>query len=130
MSIEHKQYPRFRVGARIEHFILMVTFTILTVTGLPQKFAMEPISQTMIELMGGIELVRIIHHWSAFFLTVGSVYHLFTSAYRIYVKREYMRMLPEMKDLHDLIGTVRRSISWMYRSMVLFVLSLVRTGSL
>lgn len=110
MSTEQKQYPRFRIGARIEHFILMVTFTLLTVTGLPQKFAMEPISQTMIELMGGIELVRIIHHWSAFFLTVGSVYHLFTSAYRIYVKREYMRMLPEMKDLHDLIGTVRHNL--------------------
>lgn len=108
---KYEQYPRFRIGARIEHFILMVTFTILGVTGLPQMFALDsPIARAMIDLMGGIEFIRIIHRWAAFFLVIGSVYHIFTSAYRFFVKRERMQMAPEKKDLTDLIGYVRYNL--------------------
>lgn len=106
-----KQYPRFRIGARIEHFILMVTFTVLAVTGIPQIFSLESgVARTMIELMGGIELVRIIHRWAAFFLVAGSVYHVFTSAYRLYVKRERPRMALNRQDLTDAITYVRYNL--------------------
>lgn len=111
MSNEGKQYPRFRIGARIEHFILMVTFTVLAVTGLPQMFSLESaVARSMIDLMGGIELVREIHRWAAFFLVAGSVYHVFTSAYRLYVKRERPRMMLNRQDLVDLIGFVRYNL--------------------
>ena len=63
-----KQYPRFRTMARIEHAILMVSFTILAITGLPQKYALESWAEWMINAMGGIELTRIIHRWSAIFV--------------------------------------------------------------
>ena len=105
-----KQYPRFRTMARIEHAILMVSFTILAVTGLPQKYAVQNWAQWMIDIMGGIEFVRIIHRWSAVLLVVGSIYHLFTSAYRLFVKRERMRMLPVKQDLQDLIQTVKHNL--------------------
>lgn len=108
MSEKQELYPRFRLGARIEHFILMTTFTVLAITGLPQMFSLEsPIARTMIELMGGIQTVRIIHRWAAFFLVVGSVYHVFTSAYRLYVKHERPRVMFEKKDLFDLINYLR-----------------------
>jgi cytochrome b subunit of formate dehydrogenase len=104
-------YPRFRLGARIEHFITMTTFTILSITGLPQMFSLtSPIARGMIELMGGIEDVRIIHRWAAFFLILGSVYHIFTSAYRLYVKRERPRMVPVKKDLFDAINQLRYNV--------------------
>jgi cytochrome b subunit of formate dehydrogenase len=64
----------------------------------------------MIGLMGGIELVRVIHRWAAFILVVGSVYHIFTSAYRFFVKRERMRMIPVKQDLYDLVNTVRYNL--------------------
>jgi cytochrome b subunit of formate dehydrogenase len=110
MITETKYYPRFRPGARIEHAVLMVSFTVLAVTGLPQKFATSSLAENSIALMGGIETVRIIHHWAAFVLVVGSVYHLFTSAYRIFVKNERMRMLPELRDLVDMVNTVRHNL--------------------
>lgn len=109
---EEKQYPRFRTMARIEHAILMVSFTVLTITGLPQKYALQGWAEWMINVMGGIELVRIIHRWSAIILVVGSIYHMFTSAYRFFVKRERMRMLPEKKDLQDLIQTVKHNLGF------------------
>jgi cytochrome b subunit of formate dehydrogenase len=110
MITETKHYPRFRIGARIEHFVLMVSFTILAITGLPQKYASATWGDNLIALMGGIEAVRLIHHWSAIALVGGSVYHLFTSAYRIFVKRERMRMLPEMQDARDLVNSVRHNL--------------------
>lgn len=102
-----KQYPRFRVGARIEHIILLTSFTVLAITGLPQKYATSNWGEAMIGAMGGIDLVRIIHHYAAFFLTVGSVYHLFTAAYRLFVKREQMRIMLRLQDARDLWDWVR-----------------------
>ncbi|MDT8305344.1 MAG: cytochrome b/b6 domain-containing protein [Anaerolineae bacterium] len=108
---KQKVYPRFRLGARIEHFITMTSFTILAITGLPQMFSLtSPIARGMIELMGGIQQVRVIHRYAAFALVAGSVYHLFTSLYRLYVKRERPRMMPVKKDLFDAINLVRYNL--------------------
>ncbi len=107
---EQQQFPRFRVGARIEHVILLVSFTILGLTGLPQKYVESDIGAWMVNLMGGIETVRIIHRWAAFLLIAGSIYHLLTAFYRMYVKRERMRILLDLKDAYDARDTVLHNI--------------------
>lgn len=107
---EQEQFPRFRIGARIEHVVLLVSFTILCVTGLPQKYVETGIGTGMINLMGGIDTVRIIHRWSAFLLIAGSIYHLLTAFYRMYVKRERMRVLPDLKDVYDTRDTVLHNL--------------------
>lgn len=112
MSKNDKQYPRFRLGARIEHAILMITFTLLAVTGLPQKYAFSSFAQSMVEAMGGIEQTRMIHRVAAFFLVVGSIYHLFTSAYRFFVKHERMQMIPGRSDLQDMLHTIRFNLGF------------------
>jgi len=109
---KEEMYIRFRLMARIEHFILLVTFTILAITGLPQKYATVPWAIAMIEGMGGIELVRIIHRVAAFALVLGSVYHLFTSAYRLFVKRERMRMALSLQDFWDVVNTLRHNLGF------------------
>ena len=106
------EYPRFRLMARIEHMTLLVSFTILCLTGLPQKFPFSPVSQGLIQLLGGIEVARMIHRWAAVVLVLGTVYHLLTSAYRLFVKREDMRMLPELKDGYDLRDTVAYNLGF------------------
>ncbi|MFO7661652.1 MAG: cytochrome b/b6 domain-containing protein, partial [Chloroflexota bacterium] len=105
-AIGRGEYPRFRLMARIEHMLLLVSFTILALTGLPQMFPFSPLSQGLIEIMGGIEAVRLIHRWAAIVLILGSIYHLMTSAYRLFVRRERMRMMPDLKDAADLRDTV------------------------
>ncbi|MCA9953508.1 MAG: cytochrome C [Ardenticatenaceae bacterium] len=110
VSHEDKQYPRFRTMARIEHAILMISFTVLALTGLPQKYALQAWAEWMIQAMGGIEFIRIVHRWAAIMLVVGSIYHLFTSAYRFFVKRERMRMLPVKQDALDLLQTIKHNL--------------------
>lgn len=112
MSKQTKQYPRFRLAARIEHAILLVSFTTLGVTGLPQKYATAEWAINMIRAMGGIEFVRVVHRYAAFILVVGSFYHLFTSAYRFFVKRERMSMVPTWQDARDAWDTVRHNLGF------------------
>jgi cytochrome b subunit of formate dehydrogenase len=92
------EHPRFRLMARIEHMVLLITFIVVCLTGLPQKFPFSSISTGLIDLLGGIETVRYIHRWAAVILVLGSVYHLLTSSYRLFVRRERMRMLPDIKE--------------------------------
>ncbi|MFN2189818.1 MAG: formate dehydrogenase subunit gamma [Candidatus Promineifilaceae bacterium] len=103
-------FPRFRLGARIEHFILLSSFIILGTTGLPQKYAETNVGEWMINAMGGIEAVRTIHHYAAFLLVAGAIYHLFTGAYRFFVKRERMRMVPDLKDVTDMRDTIKYNL--------------------
>ena len=105
-----QDYPRFRLMARIEHLLLLVSFTILAFTGLPQMYAESPISQWIINALGGIETIRIVHRWSAMVLVLGTVYHLITSTYRLFVRHERNRMLPRKKDVLDLSQWVRFNI--------------------
>jgi len=107
---KEKQYTRFRVGARIEHIILLVSFTILAITGLPQRYAQYELAQNLINFMGGIEAVRLIHRYAAFALVSGAFFHLFAGGYRIYVRRERNRMIPDLKDITDLADFVKYNV--------------------
>ena len=106
------EYPRFRLMARTEHMLLLLSFTILCLTGLPQKFPFSPVSQGLIALLGGIEVARMIHRWAAIVLILGSIYHLLTASYRLFVKHEDMRMLPDLKDGIDLRDTVAYNLGF------------------
>jgi cytochrome b subunit of formate dehydrogenase len=105
-------YPRFRLGARIEHFILLSSFIILGITGLPQKYAETNMGEWMISAMGGIETIRLIHRWAALFLAAGAIYHLFTGSYRFFVKHERMLMVPDLKDATDMRDTIKYNLGF------------------
>ena len=64
-ATRQESYVRFRLSDRIEHFILLTSFTILGVTGIPQMFANTGWGVTLINLMGGIEFIRIVHRVAA-----------------------------------------------------------------
>lgn len=91
-------YTRFDVFQRIEHFILILSFTTLAVTGLPQKYALNAVSQFVISLFGGIESTRVIHRIAAAIFLLQSVYHIVVAIYKIYVKNRPADMVPGVKD--------------------------------
>ena len=101
MSSAQHQYHRFNIFQRSEHIILLLSFTVLAITGLPQMYAQQPWATAMILGMGGIETVRIVHRVSAVLLILGTIYHFVAVAYRIYVKRVALTMLPGMQDVKD-----------------------------
>lgn len=96
-----KTYQRFSVARRIEHWVLFVSFTLLAVTGLIQKFNQVGISLTLISTFGGIEAVRIIHRIAATIMMLEVIYHIIDLAYRLFVLRTEWSMLPGVGDLKD-----------------------------
>ncbi len=94
-------YERFSLTQRIEHIIMLTSFTVLAVTGLPQKYPLNGISQWIVWLFGGIENLRSIHHIAAIALVLVSVYHVLMLGYDLYVKRVRMSMLPGFQDAKD-----------------------------
>ncbi|HAD06800.1 MAG TPA: hypothetical protein DCE76_06535 [Anaerolineaceae bacterium] len=101
MSENQKTYTRFAIAQRIEHIVLIISFTTLAVTGLVQKFAQSPISISIIAALGGIEMTRIIHRTASVVFLVQAIYHLVVIGYKLYVERKEASMLPGFKDLQD-----------------------------
>ncbi|MBI5929624.1 MAG: hypothetical protein HY862_09965 [Chloroflexi bacterium] len=55
MSENSAIVQRFSPRQRFEHFVLIVAFVGLVLTGLPQKYADHNWAQTLVKLLGGIE---------------------------------------------------------------------------
>ena len=96
-----RTYIRFPLARRIEHIIMLSSFTILGLTGLPQKFSTSPISIAFVGLLGGIENLRLIHHTAAIVMMFGTAWHILMFGYLAYVRRSRMSMLPSIQDLKD-----------------------------
>jgi cytochrome b subunit of formate dehydrogenase len=94
---------RFTVPQRVEHFFLAVSFTALGLTGLVQKFGLNPFSESLINLMGGIEMTRVIHRAAAIVFALLGVYHCIAVGHKLFVRRVRMTMLPVPKDAADAV---------------------------
>ena len=105
MSTEKKTYIRFGVARRIEHFILILSFTTLGLTELIQKYALNDISLWLVSAMGGITMVRIIHRIAATVFVLEGVYHLVHLGYLLYVQKKEATMVPTIKDAKDALQT-------------------------
>ena len=101
MSTKTNSYERFPLARRIEHFTMLLSFTTLGLTGLPQKFPTAALSIAFVNLLGGIENLRTIHHFAAIIMMLGTVWHLLVFGYMAYVRRIRLSMLPSLKDAKD-----------------------------
>ncbi len=93
-----ERFERFTPSDRVEHWVQVVSFTVLAITGLVQKWPELGLTNTIIGWLGGIELVRLIHHVSAAVLLLAVIYHVGTAGYRLFVKREGKLMYPTLQD--------------------------------
>lgn len=96
-----RNYVRFTSAQRIQHLLMILSFTSLALTGLAQKYPLSSVSFAFIRLMGGIESARTIHHAAAVVLILVSVYHILEVGYKLYVLRVRMTMLPNLRDVGD-----------------------------
>lgn len=99
---------RFDVHQRIQHFLMMSSFIVLALTGLPQKFFELNASQSFIAFLGGLESVQFIHRFSAWVMMVSCGYHLLYLITTLAIKKNLgpLRMLPGLKDILDVRQTV------------------------
>lgn len=101
MAETTRRYIRFALPDRVEHILLLASFTTLAVTGLVQKFPDAGISQSIIAALGGIEGTRTIHHIAAVILLLESIYHLGAVSYKVLVRRTRLDMLLGLDDIRN-----------------------------
>ncbi len=101
-SVYPQKYTRFDISQRIEHVIFLLSFTVLGITGLVQKYSSSPISEQIIRAFGGIEFTRQIHHISAFVMMIVSIFHVLNLLYRIFVLRVPWSIVPIVEDVKHL----------------------------
>ncbi len=98
---DNRRFLRFPIAERVEHWIVVLSFIILAITGLVQKFALAAISQRIIAILGGVENVRIIHHITSVVLMVEAVYHVGRILYKLVVLRVRPTIIPGISDLRN-----------------------------
>ncbi|MBI5290095.1 MAG: cytochrome C [Chloroflexi bacterium] len=99
---------RFDEHQRLQHVLMMSSFIILALTGLPQKFSGLALSQWWVDTLGGLQTVRAIHRSAGLIMLADCMYHLAYLGFRIGVQRRTgpLRMLPAPRDLRDLVQMV------------------------
>ncbi len=98
MSKEIRRYLRFAISYRVEHLLLILSFGLLAVTGLAQKFPTVGVSLWFMGALGGVETVRIAHRVAAGIMMLEAVYHLGVVGYRLFVRRSRLTMMPGLED--------------------------------
>lgn len=124
MQQQQQYITRFDINQRIQHLTLIVTFTMLAVTGLPMMFHESAASQWWVGLWGGIEVTRVVHRFAAGAFIGVLLYHLVYIVWRVYFKKQPMAglakiMLPGIKDVRGLtgmfghyLGLIKRGPKW------------------
>lgn len=115
-----KFFLRLTLNQRIQHIVLLLSFTILALTGMPMKYFDTGWGTSLFALFGGIEWAPIIHRAAAIVILLSFFYHIIyvlVIAYTHYIrplKRENrftfrnlirsllsMPMIPNRADLRE-----------------------------
>lgn len=92
-----EEYQRFTVNQRVQHIILLVTFVLLVITGLPLKYRWTW-GHEVLESLGGIIVAKSIHRWAALGMTAIGAWHVF---FYLIVDRGRKKIIPGKKDFSD-----------------------------
>jgi|Deesub1362A_J573_1020465.scaffolds.fasta_scaffold00199_6 formate dehydrogenase gamma subunit len=105
--IKGNKIRRFSIFRIIEHWAVMLTFGVLVVTGLSQKFYSLDVSQWLIFKMGGIDYARLVHRFTGIvFLLITSI-HIIIGIIGVAFKKWHPSMIISKKDFTDAIHNIK-----------------------
>lgn len=100
-------YVRFSPWRRAEHFVTMIVFIALTLTGLPQKYFHADWARWMLEAFGGVDSARWIHRAAGLFFAVLFLQHIAVAIWMVAARRVRLSLVPDRKDFTDAILQMR-----------------------
>jgi len=105
-----QQYRRFSISDRVEHWVLTISFGLLGLTGLVQQHVDSALATGIINLLGGIETVRLMHHIAAMVMMFETIYHIGVLGYKFFVLRTRATILPGKQDAINLVQSLRYNV--------------------
>jgi formate dehydrogenase subunit gamma len=103
----NREFQRFSNWQRFQHVAVMVLFTLLCVTGLPQKYFDSPWAAWLLGLVGGIDGARWLHRVSGLVFTGLMIAHIAHVASGLVRGNGSLAMMPHKQDITDAIITLR-----------------------
>jgi cytochrome b subunit of formate dehydrogenase len=99
---------RFSLRQRVEHLLVLVLFTLLVLTGMPQKWSSSGVSTAIIHALGGINAARLVHRACGVLFAAAVVVHLATEVVKVVLRRvPAFSIVPNRKDFTDAIEMLR-----------------------
>jgi cytochrome b subunit of formate dehydrogenase len=99
-----RRFTRRHIG---NHWVMIVCFIGLVVTGMPQRYASQAWAKGVVMIVGGVERVRWLHHLLGSIMALQLVWHFLEAIWLHYVRRLPMPMVPRLKDVTDFRDQVR-----------------------
>ena len=111
-SPARRRFPRFTRSDRLEHWVQVIAFTGLAITGLIQMWSESAFPKAIIAGLGGINSTRFIHRTLSIVVLIAIAYHLGTAGYRFYVERIGKQMLPNLGDVRAAAHSVSYNLGF------------------
>jgi len=84
----------------------MLLFTVLAVTGFPQKFYEARWAGVVVNAIGGLDRVRYLHRVAGILFSVATVFHIMAVTTLALMRRTGMTMVPTRRDFTDAIQQI------------------------
>ncbi len=104
---ESARLRRFGTYRIVEHYFIMITFSILVLTGLSQKFHEFELSNWIIIKLGGIDMARLIHRYTGLVLAAATAQHLAVASIGLVFRKWPASMVINAKDFTDAIDNIK-----------------------
>ncbi len=107
----HSLYLRMTVNERIQHFLLLISFFTLVITGFALRFPDAWWVRHLRSLIPGFfELRSLLHRIAAVVMVVDSIYHIMYLAFTERGRQLFKDLLPNIKDVKDAIGVMKYNL--------------------
>ncbi|HLB72337.1 MAG TPA: cytochrome b/b6 domain-containing protein [Candidatus Methanoperedens sp.] len=99
-------FKRFTFNQLVQHWIMIGSFMLLVVTGMPVKFPDAWWSPVIIGLVGGFEMRTTLHHAAGIGMVILGIYHV---TFHLFVDKESLlerKIMPTLTDAKDFWQTI------------------------
>lgn len=106
MAISSKMYQRWDIHQRAQHWLMVSSFIMVAITGIPIKFAYTSWAQSYAKFFVKFEILFGIHKVGALIMMVSAIYHLVYLITKTIVGSLNWTMFPIIKDFKDFFQNI------------------------
>jgi cytochrome b subunit of formate dehydrogenase len=104
--MKENEILRLDIHQRIQHWLMLLSVTLLILTGIGMRFSGSFIGKALIFLEGGFEARGYLHRVSAILLIITILYHLFYILFSARGHDEFMKIILRKRDFVDFWNTL------------------------
>lgn len=107
LTAQEGMIRRFSTARIVEHWLAVIMFSTLLMTGLSQRFFSLDISQWFILKMGGIDNVRLVHRFTGMAFVLLTFSHIVVAVTGVIFKRWHPSMMITKNDFADALHNIK-----------------------